>query len=86
MEHELFVCNCNDVSHQFIITCFDDDFITIETHLSNNGLWNRIKYAFCYILGKRSRYNGGAFGEVLLNKTQTAMMIETLKKHYERMI
>lgn len=86
MEHNLFVCNCGDVDHQFIIRFFDDDFITIESHLSNTGLWNRIKYAVRYVLGKKSRYNSGAFGEVLLDKTQTGMLIETLKKHHERMI
>ena len=56
MERELFVCECEDVNHQFIITYFDDDVfnneICIEIHLSDVGLWNRIKYAFQYLLGK----------------------------------
>ena len=80
MERELFVCECEDVNHQFIITYFDDDVfnneICIEVHLSDVGLWNRIKYAFHYVLGKRSRYSSGAFGEVLLNKEDTAKQFE----------
>ena len=89
MERELFVCECEDVNHQFIITYFDDDVfnneICIEIHLSDVGLWNRIKYAFHYVLGKRSRYSSGAFGEVLLNKEDTAKLIETLQNYYEVM-
>lgn len=89
MERELFVCECEDVNHQFIITYFDDDVfnneICIEIHLSDVGLWNRIKYAFHYVLGKRSRYSSGAFGEVLLNKEDTAKLIGTLQNYYEVM-
>jgi len=89
MERELFVCECEDVNHQFIITYFDDDVfnneICIEIHLSDVGLWNRIKYAFQYLLGKRSRYSSGAFGEVLLNKEDTAKLIGTLQNYYEVM-
>ena len=87
MERELFVCECEDVNHQFIITYFDGDVfnneICIEVHLSDVGLWNRIKYAFHYVLGKRSRYSSGAFGEVLLNKEDTAKLIGTLQNYYE---
>ena len=89
MERELFVCECEDVNHQFIITYFYDDVfnneICIEVHLSDVGLWNRIKYAFHYVLGKRSRYSSGAFGEVLLNKEDTAKLIGTLQNYYEVM-
>lgn len=84
-DHNLFVCNCGNVDHQFIITSLDDDFISIEIHLSSVGIFNRLKYAIKYILGKRSRYNSGAFGEVLLNKSQTHSLIKTLKTHYEKM-
>ena len=89
MERELFVCECEDVNHQFIITYFDDDVfnneICILIHLSDVGLWNRIKYDFQYLLGKRSRYSSGAFGEVLLNKEDTAKLIGTLQNYYEVM-
>lgn len=89
IERELFVCECGDVNHQFTIAHFEDDVfnneIYIEIHLSDVGLWKRIKYAFQYVLGKRSKYNSGAFGEVLLDKKNTAKLIETLQDYYEVM-
>jgi len=89
MKQELFVCSCGSVDHQFIITSFDDDEdyndLYVEVHLSDVGFWNRLKYAFNYILGKRSSYNSGAFSEILLNKEITARLIEVLQNHYRRM-
>jgi hypothetical protein len=89
MNNELFVCDCGDVEHQFIITYFDDadldDQLCIQMHLSNIGFWNRIKYAFCYIIGNRSKYGGGAFGEVLLDKKNTAKLITSLQNYHKRM-
>jgi hypothetical protein len=38
-----------------------------------------------YVLGKKSRYNNGAFGEILFDKSKTKELIETLTKHYEVM-
>ena len=79
MRRELFVCHCGDVSHQFVVSSFDDEEeIYIEMHLSDVGFWNRLKYAFWYVLGKRSRYGCGAFGEVFLNKEQITHLIDVL--------
>lgn len=88
MRHELFVCSCGSVEHQFIITSFDDedyDDLYVEVHLSDVGFWNRLKYAFKYILGKRYKYGSGAFSEILLNKEITARLIEVLQNHHRRM-
>ncbi len=87
MENTLFVCECGDVEHQLIVS-FDpeegfNDTIFFQVHLGNVGLFNRIKYAIKYVLGKRSRYNSGAFSEVLLDKKQTKDLIDILKKHLE---
>lgn len=81
MDYKLFVCDCGNVDHQFIISSFDDEFIDIQIHLSDVGFWSRLKYAFLYVIGKKSRYNGGAFGEILLNREQTVKLIETLKNY-----
>ena len=87
--NSLFVCDCGDVSHQMIICFADDpdfnDTIFLEIHLTDIGFWRRLKYSIQYLLGKKSRYNGGAFSEVLLNKEKTASLIEALQKHYEVM-
>lgn len=89
IDRKLFVCNCCDISHQFTVGIFLDDDIPeevfIEIHLSPFPLWRRIKYAFHYILGKRSRYGDGAFGEVLLDKESTKELIQTLESFYSKM-
>ncbi len=85
----LYVCQCGDVSHQMVIS-FDphpgfNDSIWFHIHLSDIGLWNRIRYAFRYILGKKSRYGDGAFAEILLDKAETKKLINTLVYHYNIM-
>jgi hypothetical protein len=90
VDNQLFVCDCGDVDHQFIISFDEDegfnDIIFLQIHLGNVGFWNRLKYSIRYLLGKKSRFNSGAFSEVLLDKGKTAKLIEVLKNHYERMI
>lgn len=89
MENSLFVCQCEDVNHQLIVS-YDpdpifDDIIFVHIHLTDTGFWNRIKYAFQYVIGKRSRFGAGAWAEVLLDKKRTFDLITTLQKHYEEM-
>lgn len=85
----LFVCQCGEIDHQIVLSFDPDpdfnDTIWFHVHLSDMGLWNRLKYAFLYVLGKKSRYNAGAFAEVLLTKQKTKELIDTLIKHYEVM-
>lgn len=55
---ELFLCQCHDVSHQLILSTIDDaDPRTVycSFHLDNYGLWNRIKTAFLYLIGKERK-------------------------------
>jgi hypothetical protein len=87
--NDLFVCQCGEIDHQLVLS-FDadpdfNDTIWFHVHLSDLGILNRIKYAFLYIFGKKSRYGGGAFAEVLLDKQTTKEFIDTLTKHYEVM-
>jgi hypothetical protein len=85
----LFVCQCGEIDHQIVLSFDPDpdfnDTIWFHVHLSDMGLWNRIKYAFLYVLGKKSRYGCGAFAEVLFTKKETKNLIDTLTKHYETM-
>ena len=89
MENTLFVCDCQDLSHQVIISFDSDphfnDEIFVSVHLSDVGFWKRVWYSLNYIIGKRSKFNGGAWAEVLLNKQKTAKLIQTLQTHYEVM-
>jgi hypothetical protein len=83
MGNTLFVCKCGDVSHQFVLTEFDDelDHVYIQIHLSDVGWFNRIQYAIKYILGKKSRFNSGAFGEIILGKDEISKLVEILLKY-----
>ena len=85
----LFVCQCGEIDHQLVISFDEDpdfnDSIWFHVHLSDMGFWNRLKYGFLYVLGKRSRYNAGAFAEVLFDKNKTQQLINTLTRHYEVM-
>lgn len=87
--NSLFVCQCGEIDHQLVISFDSDpdfnDSIWFHVHLSDMGLWNRLKYGFLYILGKKSRYNCGAFAEILLDKIKTKELIDILSKHYEEM-
>ena len=65
---ELFLCQCHDVSHQLILsTIADTDSKTVycSFHLDNYGLWNRIKTALLYLLGKDRK--DGDFDCMLVN-------------------
>lgn len=88
--YSLFVCDCADIEHQLVIQ-FDpeedfNDSIILSIHLSEVSLLKRIYYGIRYILGKKSRFNHGAFAEVLLNKDKTKRLIELLQFHYSKMV
>lgn len=72
MEQELFVCDCGDVSHQFIVSWYPDDedwndLLYVQIHLNQSyNFWKRLWHGIKYILGYKCRF--GAFDEILVNK------------------
>lgn len=55
---ELFLCQCHDVSHQLVLSTFDDDDeknVYCSFHLDNYGLWRRIKSACLYLFGNERK-------------------------------
>lgn len=76
----LFVCDCGDLEHQFVVSYFDDDldFTYVHVYLKKMPLWSRLKAGLAYIFGKQSRY--GAFGEVLLTPEQCVQLADVLKQ------
>lgn len=67
MQHELFVCKCEDVEHQIIFSWFDEPDeheLYAAVHLApvRNPL-KRIWYAIKYIFGYKCKY--GAFEEFI---------------------
>jgi len=67
MKTNLLICDCNDVSHQIIISYYDDEEVYLEIHLNKVGWWKRLKYAFRYVFGYESKY--GSFNSVIMNKS-----------------
>jgi len=77
---ELFICDCGDVEHQFIISYDSEDKeIYISVHLRNYmSFFQRIIIAIKYIFGKKSIY--GAFDVVILNKNQIIELRDCLNQ------
>ena len=69
MKHELFVCQCESLEHQIIISECEDNgehTVYVSIHLSpSNNIWTRIKNAVKHIFGYRSKY--GDFDEFIVN-------------------
>lgn len=75
MTNHLFVCDCGDVDHQFIISQPPPDYyepeeepeLYLHIHLSHGlTFFERLKYVLLYLFGKQSKY--GAFGEIILKR------------------
>ena len=76
---ELFICSCNNVEHQLIISYFDDEkypevYCSVHLNPERNifkRTWNAIKYVF----GHRSKY--GDFDEFIF-KSEDADKLQTI--------
>jgi hypothetical protein len=77
---EIFICDCGDVEHQFIISCDSQDKeIYISIHLTTfMSFFERIITAIKYIFGKKSKY--GAFDIVILNENQIIELRDSLNQ------
>lgn len=83
MEHELFVCKCENVEHQAVFTYFpedeDDREIYMSVHLiPESNIFKRIWVAVKYIFGHRSMY--GHFDEFII-KQEDAHKLEKLLRY-----
>lgn len=79
----LFICECGDTSHQFIVQDFGDEWIEedgekrlyISIHLNEDkNFFQRLFIAIKYLFGFKSKY--GAFNEIILNKNQLKRLKE----------
>ena len=84
---ELFICQCGDPSHQFIISADaesgDIHGAYISVHLNrDHSIFKRIWTAMKYVFGRRSIY--GDFDEVIINPKDAdrlQMVVDYLKEH-----
>lgn len=81
-QNHLFVCDCGDLEHQFIVSYFPDDFdeesTYIHINLSRLPFWQRLAAGVKYILGRQSRY--GAFGEIILTPEECKRLASILEQ------
>ena len=85
---ELFICQCGDPSHQFIITTDNatngaSAFISVHLNREHN-IFKRIWNAFKYVFGKRSIY--GDFDEIIINPDDACRLqkvVDFLKEHQQ---
>lgn len=70
MEHELYICKCNNIEHQLIFSHFKDDEdreVYVSVHLTPEwNIWKRIKMAIKYVFGYKCCY--GHFDEFIFKK------------------
>ena len=85
MNHELFVCECGDVSHSMVVSYVDDPEwpdVYLSVHLSYGNLWERIVTALKYVFSrKKSIY--GDFDEIILRPSDADRLqkvVDYLKK------
>ena len=85
---ELFICECGDPSHQFIIAADPDTkeggpYVFISVHLNReHNIFKRIWTASKYVFGRRSIY--GDFDEVIIDPNDADKLqkvVDFLKRH-----
>lgn len=65
---DVILCDCNSSEHQMLIFYDKEDEtkeVYLHVHLIRRGFIERVKYAFKYIFGYKSRF--GAWDEFILN-------------------
>jgi hypothetical protein len=72
----ILICSCHDPEHQVIFRGIEEDGfpreISLEYHLTTGDFLHRVKEAFKYTFGFKSRY--GLFGNVLINKNNVHIL------------
>jgi hypothetical protein len=66
MKRTLFTCRCYSIEHSFVVSADNEDLF-IEVHLAALPFWARVKNAFNYVIGRKSKW--GDFEEILLDPT-----------------
>ncbi len=64
MKRTLFTCRCYSIEHSFVVSADEEDLF-VEVHLAALPFWSRVKHAFNYVLGRKSKW--GDFEEILLD-------------------
>lgn len=83
LNHDLFICECNNTEHQIVFSHFEDDHeeVYMSVHLvPEYNIWKRLKNAIKYLFGHRSIY--GDFDEFIFQKKDAYKLVK-LAKHLD---
>jgi hypothetical protein len=78
MYHDLFVCKCSSVEHQFIVSQFDDEYdeevyVSVRLNAYSNvflRVWRAVKYVF--------NIGDAEYAEVILDKEDQQKLVKCL--------
>ena len=78
MYHDLFVCMCGSVEHQFVVSQFEDDddeevYVSVRLNAYGNvfqRLWRALKYVF--------NTDDAEYSEVILDKENQQKLVKCL--------
>ena len=78
MYHDLFVCMCGSVEHQFVVSQFEDDddeevYVSVRLNAYGNvfqRLWRALKYVF--------NIDDAEYDEVILDKENQQKLVKCL--------
>ena len=78
MYHDLFVCKCSSVEHQFVVSQDDDDddeevYVSVRLNAYGNvfqRLWRALKYVF--------NIDNAEYDEIILDKENQQKLVKCL--------
>lgn len=86
-EEELFICECGDLSHQFVVSWYPDDpdwndELYLNIHLNQTySFWKRFWIAVKYLFGHKCRF--GVFDEILVSPHRAKQLKSVLESFIE---
>jgi hypothetical protein len=80
MENDLFICDCEDIEHQLVVSSdVEEKELIFSIHLSQyQNFLQRILVAIKYVFGKKSKY--GAWDVIILNEKKIIRLKEILER------
>jgi hypothetical protein len=80
VKNELFICECYNAEHQFILNYDEDDnTLSLQVHLRNyRSFFKRLVTGIKYIFGYKSRF--GSFDEILINPDDKERLINVVNQ------
>ena len=84
MENDIFICDCEDIEHQLVVSRdVDEKELTLSIHLSQyQNFFQRILVAIKYVFGKKSIY--GAWDVIILNEKKMIKLKNLIEKELNK--